>query len=199
MPLGIWKETWKDFNWGHRETRARQKGVILFWLPSLIFYQTLHRGCKPHGQILIYIFRYEVEGVWREAINLVPVVDAQLLKSIWTTFLKLFCIQTMKHKAPIATVCFQTQFVLCPFKYQRCWSPHILNQCLTLIEACILFLPSCWLCSSFSLYLVLSNILFSSLVFLPDFILALWIFLSIYVTLCGLASKAFSGLKYRMT
>lgn len=48
-----------------------------------------------------------------------PVAYMQLIKTTWTTNLKLFCIQSQKHRASIATVCLKTQCVLWPFKYQR--------------------------------------------------------------------------------
>lgn len=66
--------------------------------------------------------------------NSISVVHTQLLKNIWTTYHKLFCLYTLKHKATIATVCLMTQFVQWPFKYQRCWSPKTLNQCFKLIR-----------------------------------------------------------------
>ena len=65
-------------------------------------------------------------------------------------------------------------------------------------EARTLFLASCWFCWSFWLYSVLSHVQLSSLTLFSDFIIALWIFLSVYLSLYGLASKAFSGLKYHV-
>lgn len=87
---------------------------------SPISYLTSHGGCKLMGG---YGCPYSDMGLkgWGEgpSSNSNPVAYVQLIKTIWTINLKLFCIQSQKRRASIATVCLKTQFVLWPFKYQR--------------------------------------------------------------------------------
>lgn len=188
-----WKGTWERCELRllrNKGMTARHNHCFLSWFPI----GSPAEASNSRMNIINVIHTHTQTGIQaRGRGNSVPIhTTCTITYKHMAINLKWFCIQTQKYRAIIATVFLKIHLYCGLLNMVDGGVQEFKINAVNFSEAQIL-LSFCWLCWSVCLYLVLSNFLFSSLIFLPD--CSICIFLSMYPLLCGLASEASNGSK----